>query len=238
MGRGWDITRRTLAYTNHTLLPEALEKWPVELFETLVPRHLEIVYEINRRFLDDVRRSAIPDDERRVQRVSLIEEGPTRRVRMAHWPSWARTAPTAWPRSTPTAAHARAAAISPSCSRSASTTRRTASRPPLAAAGQSVACRSSSPRRSATAGSPTWTLLRELMPLAEDAGFREQFRAPSARPRSHSPTGCGGAPARSSIRTRSSTARSSASTNTSGSCSTCCTSSSSTTGCAATRTWT
>jgi starch phosphorylase len=79
----WDITVRTLAYTNHTLLPEALEKWPVELFETLIPRHLEIIYEINRRFLDDLRRR-YPGDDARVQRMSLIEEAPQRRVRMAH----------------------------------------------------------------------------------------------------------------------------------------------------------
>ncbi len=81
--QAWDITLRTLAYTNHTLLPEALERWPVALFETLIPRQLEIVYEINRRFLDDVRRR-FPGDQARVQRVSLIEEGPVRRVRMAH----------------------------------------------------------------------------------------------------------------------------------------------------------
>src|SRR5579863_2040544 len=79
----WDITLRTLAYTNHTLLPEALERWPVELFELLIPRHLELVYEINRRFLDDVRR-LYPDDQARVQRMSLIEEGLVRKVRMAH----------------------------------------------------------------------------------------------------------------------------------------------------------
>ncbi|HTY89372.1 MAG TPA: glycogen/starch/alpha-glucan phosphorylase, partial [Candidatus Acidoferrum sp.] len=79
----WDITRRTLAYTNHTLLPEALEKWPVRWFEMLLPRHLEIIYEINRRFLDDVR-VRYPGDEGRLQRVSLIEEGPQRRVRMAN----------------------------------------------------------------------------------------------------------------------------------------------------------
>src|SRR5262249_24528757 len=79
----WDLTRRTLAYTNHTLLPEALERWPVALFEALIPRQLEIIYEINRRFLDDVRR-ARPGDEARVQRVSLIEETPSRKVRMAH----------------------------------------------------------------------------------------------------------------------------------------------------------
>jgi starch phosphorylase len=81
--QAWDLTQRSLAYTNHTLLPEALEKWPVDLFETLIPRQLEIIYEINRRFLDDVRRR-YPGDESRVQRVSLIEEGPNRRVRMAH----------------------------------------------------------------------------------------------------------------------------------------------------------
>jgi len=81
--QAWDITLRTLAYTNHTLLPEALEKWPVAHFEVLIPRHLEIIYEINRRFLADVRRR-YPGDEARVQRVSLIEESPVRRVRMAH----------------------------------------------------------------------------------------------------------------------------------------------------------
>jgi starch phosphorylase len=79
----WDLAVRTLAYTNHTLLPEALEKWPVDLFEQLLPRHLEIVYEINRRFLDQVRQR-YPGDEPRVARMSLIEEGPVRRVRMAH----------------------------------------------------------------------------------------------------------------------------------------------------------
>ncbi len=79
----WDLTVRTLAYTNHTLLPEALERWPVELFEVLIPRHLEIIYEINHRFLEDVRRSH-PGDEERVQRMSLIEEGPVKKVRMAH----------------------------------------------------------------------------------------------------------------------------------------------------------
>lgn len=76
----WDLTLRTLAYTNHTLLPEALERWPLGMFEVLIPRHLEIIREINRRFLDDVRRR-FPGDEARVHRVSLIEEG---KVRMAH----------------------------------------------------------------------------------------------------------------------------------------------------------
>jgi len=81
--RAWDLTRRTLAYTNHTLLPEALEKWPLAWFATLVPRHLEIILEINRRFLDDVR-TRFPGDEGRVQRTSLVEEGPDRKIRMAN----------------------------------------------------------------------------------------------------------------------------------------------------------
>src|SRR5438093_870844 len=79
----WDLTQRTLAYTNHTLLPEALEKWPVTWFEVLLPRHLEIIFEINRRLLDDVR-SRFPGDESRVANVRLIEEGLPRRVRMAN----------------------------------------------------------------------------------------------------------------------------------------------------------
>ncbi len=81
--QAWDLTQRTLAYTNHTLLPEALEKWPLAWFENLLPRHLEIIYEINRRLLEDVRQRS-PGDEGRVQRVSLVEEGPERKVRMAN----------------------------------------------------------------------------------------------------------------------------------------------------------
>ena len=79
----WDLTQRTLAYTNHTLLPEALEKWPVIWFEQMLPRHLEIIYEINRRLIDDVRRR-FPNDEGRVERVSLVEEGAERKIRMAN----------------------------------------------------------------------------------------------------------------------------------------------------------
>ena len=81
--RAWDITRKVFAYTCHTLMPEALEKWPVALFEQLLPRHLEIIYEINRRFLDEVR-TRFPGDEQRVMRMSLIEEHPVRQVRMAY----------------------------------------------------------------------------------------------------------------------------------------------------------
>src|SRR6267142_4381437 len=79
----WGLTQRTLAYTNHTLLPEALEKWPLAWFALLLPRHLEIIFEINRRFLDDVR-ARFPGDTGRVERVSLIEEGGAKHVRMAN----------------------------------------------------------------------------------------------------------------------------------------------------------
>jgi starch phosphorylase len=81
--RAWEATVRTFGYTNHTLLPEALEVWPVSLFGRLLPRHLEIVYEINRRLLDQVR-SRFPGDEGRVQRLSLIDEHGERSVRMAN----------------------------------------------------------------------------------------------------------------------------------------------------------
>jgi len=81
--QGWAITLNTLAYTNHTLLPEALEKWPLAWFETLLPRHLEIIYEINRRLLDLVGQR-FPNDNRRLTSVSLIEETSPPKVRMAN----------------------------------------------------------------------------------------------------------------------------------------------------------
>jgi starch phosphorylase len=79
----WDITRGTLAYTNHTLLPEALERWPVEWMQFLIPRQLEIIFEINRRLLDDIR-ARYPGDLGRVARTSLVEEGQTKHIRMAN----------------------------------------------------------------------------------------------------------------------------------------------------------
>jgi starch phosphorylase len=79
----WDITVATFAYTNHTLLPEALETWPLELFDQSLPRHLEIIYEINRRFLNEVRTRFLGDAER-VRRMSLIGEDGGKHVRMAH----------------------------------------------------------------------------------------------------------------------------------------------------------
>lgn len=81
--QAWHITQQTFGYTNHTLLPEALETWSIPLFGSALPRHLEIVYEINRRFLEEVR-EVYPDDEDRVRRLSLIDEHGDRSVRMAH----------------------------------------------------------------------------------------------------------------------------------------------------------
>src|SRR5215475_2537955 len=81
--QAWDITRRTLAYTNHTLLPEALEKWPLQWFEMVLPRQLEIILAINHRLLEEVR-ARFPGDEDRVSRTSLVEEGGERKIRMAN----------------------------------------------------------------------------------------------------------------------------------------------------------
>jgi starch phosphorylase len=79
----WEITRATLGYTNHTLVPEALEKWPVQMLEAVLPRHLQIIYEINRRFLERVR-VAYPGDSERLERMSLIDESTPKHVRMAN----------------------------------------------------------------------------------------------------------------------------------------------------------
>jgi len=81
--RAWSITERTFGYTNHTLLPEALEKWPVSLMEYVAPRHLQIIYEINRRFLEQIT-VRWPGDESLVRNVSIIEEGDEKQVRMSH----------------------------------------------------------------------------------------------------------------------------------------------------------
>ena len=81
--QAWDITRRTFSYTNHTLLPEALETWPVEFFERILPRHLQIIYLVNRALLDEVS-ARTPGDLDRRQRMSLIDEAHGRHVRMAH----------------------------------------------------------------------------------------------------------------------------------------------------------
>ena len=99
-GMGWDqawnITTHTFGFTNHTLLPEALERWPLPMFGSLLPRHLQIIYEINRRFLDEVR-AKFPGDEARVARMSLIDEHDQKYVRMAYLAWWAVTRSTASP---------------------------------------------------------------------------------------------------------------------------------------------
>ncbi|MEO8182396.1 MAG: glycogen/starch/alpha-glucan phosphorylase [Deltaproteobacteria bacterium] len=79
----WSITERTVAYTNHTLMPEALERWPVKMFERLLPRHLQLIYEINQRFMRRVQ-TRWPGDLDRMRRMSIIEEGPKKQIRMAH----------------------------------------------------------------------------------------------------------------------------------------------------------
>ncbi|ACH39454.1 glycogen phosphorylase [Citrifermentans bemidjiense Bem] len=79
----WDITRKTFAYTNHTILPEALEQWPVWFFEQILPRHLQIVYEINEYFLKEIR-ERFPGDAERLSRMSIVEEHWERKIRMAH----------------------------------------------------------------------------------------------------------------------------------------------------------
>ena len=116
-------------YTNHTLMPEALERWPVKLFERLLPRHLMIIYEINHRFMRQVQ-TRWPGDMDRMRRMSIIEEGDGRTSRCA-WrtsrPS-ARTASTAWPRCTPSSSRATCCPTFTSCGPSGSTTRPTASR--------------------------------------------------------------------------------------------------------------
>jgi starch phosphorylase len=81
--RAWEITRATFAYTNHTLLPEALEKWPVDLMERVIPRHLQVIFEINARFLKQVA-ERFPGDVSRVQRMSLVDENGGKQVRMAN----------------------------------------------------------------------------------------------------------------------------------------------------------
>jgi starch phosphorylase len=230
----WDLTVRTLAYTNHTLLPEALEKWPLAWFERMLPRHLEIIFEINRRFLDTVR-SRFPGDEGRVTRTSLVEEGDSRKVRMAnlaivgshstngvaalHSELLRRTTVKDLADVFPERFNNKTNGVTP--------------RRWLLLANRPLA------RAITDAIGDGWitdlSALRRLAPLADDAAFRPGSARPSARPRRSSRTGCGRLPASSWTRTASSTATSSASTSTSGSSSTPCASPSSTTGCARSR---
>ena len=232
--QAWDITLRTLAYTNHTLLPEALERWPVELFEVLIPRHLEIVYEINRRFLDDVRR-LYPGDEARVQRMSLIEEGPARKVRMAHLAVVGSHSTNGV-----AAIHSellRTRVLSDFAemfpARFNNKTNGVTPRRWLQQANPFL-IPAHHPGRSARNGSPTWRNFATSCRWPRTRASASNSATPSARPRWRSPTGSRPPRARSSIPTRSLTARSNAFTNTSANCSTSCTSSFCTTGCGTT----
>jgi len=85
--KAWEVTQASFGYTNHTLLSEALETWPVELFQRLLPRHLTIIYEINRRFLRQVM-NRFPNDEARLARMSIVDDGngtlESKRIRMAY----------------------------------------------------------------------------------------------------------------------------------------------------------
>lgn len=81
--KAWDITTRSIAYTNHTVLPEANERWPCGLMEYVLPRHMQIIYEINQRHLDTVAK-LYPGDMGKLKRLSIIEEEPEKRVHMSH----------------------------------------------------------------------------------------------------------------------------------------------------------
>ena len=218
----WQITQSTMGYTNHTLLPEALEKWPVALLERVLPRHLQIIYEINRRFLAHVA-SVWPGDHGRLQRMSLIEEGDPKQVRMAHLSI--------------VGSHS-VNGVSALHSRLVQTT--------LAPDFYALwperfnnKTNGVTPRRWLVQANPllaglitrtigdTWMTdlerLRELEPCANDSAFRQEFSVDQARQQGTTrPRDPADDLGHASIRTRCSTCRSSAFTNTSGSCSTSC----------------
>jgi hypothetical protein len=215
--QAFDLTKRTLAYTNHTLLPEALEKWPVALFEVLLPRHLELIYEINRRLLDEVR-LRFPGDDGKASRISLIEEGPERRVRMAnlaivgsHSTNGVAAIHSELLRTTTVKDLAE---LFPN----GSTTRRTASRRGGGCGSPIHRSRVLSTLRSAKAGPPISINCASCVRSPATPRCAIRSGEPSARPRSASRTGCTRTPVNASIPTRSSTARSSGSTSTRGSC--------------------
>ena len=174
--QAWDITRRTFAYTCHTLLPEALEKWPVDLFGRLLPRHLEIVYEINHHFLEQVRQR-FPGDRDRVARMSIIEEvsgapgahGPPGQRGQLLDQRRGRTAVQA-------AAPSGRCAISPTCGRRNSTTRPTASPHAASCGWPTPGCPT---LITATIGEGWLTdldQLRELEPYVDDKAFCAAWR--------------------------------------------------------------
>ena len=216
----WDITRRTLAYTNHTLLPEALERWPVEWMRFLIPRQLEIIYEINRRLLDDIR-ARFPGDAGRAARTSLVEEGQTKHIRMANLAivgSHSTNGVAAIHSEPP--AHDDGARPRRGVSRALQQQDERRHAAALAPTGESLARRDDF-------GRDRRRLDRRPRATEKASAARGGRRVPgggfarlNARARPGSPTGSSGIRTSSSIRTRSSTARSSAFTSTSASCST------------------
>ena len=215
----WDLTRRTLAYTNHTLLPEALERWPVEWMELLIPRHLEIIFEINRRLLEDIR-ARFPGDAGRAARTSLVEEGQAKHIRMAnlaivgsHSTNGVAAIHSELLRKTTVRDLAEAFPERFNNKTNGVTPRRW-----LRLANPSLA------ETISAAIGDSWiadlTQLQKLRPLADDAAFRAECSQSQARGqgpvRRLGQAAYGRSP---SIRTRSSIAKSSASTNTSANCS-------------------
>ena len=213
----WSVTCRTFAYTNHTLLPEALERWSIAVFGRVLPRHLQIIYEINAHFLEEVRIRFL-GDEARIARLSLIDESGERYVRMAHLAcvgSHAINGVAELHCGTAEARRAQGFLRDVAAQVQQQDQRRDAAA--LDGAVQSASCRSSSASISATAGSRTcrscsgssrWPTTRTFAA----AGARSSSTTSALSPRSPS-----SAPASSPTRTRCSTCWSSASTNTSAS---------------------
>ena len=179
--QAWDLTKKTLAYTNHTLLPEALEKWPVELFEMLIPRHLEIIYEINRRVLDEVR-LRFPGDDGRTGASALLKRAPNAK---SAWPTWqllARTAQMASPRSTRTSADDHGQGSGRDVSRALQQQDQRGDAAAMVAASQSQ-----TGRRHLECHWRRWITnlseLSKLKPLADDAAFATLFSRQSAKPK-------------------------------------------------------
>ena len=174
--QAWDLTQRTLAYTNHTLLPEALEKWPLAWFEMMLPRHLEIIFEINRRLLDD---SADALPRRRRPRPAREPDRGRPEQASAHGQSGDRRLAQHQRRgrhSLQTAAHHYGQGLGRDVSGTFQQQDQRRHTPPLAAAGESRRSLGRSPRPSATAGSPISSQLSKLKPLADDKSFRDAFR--------------------------------------------------------------
>ncbi len=238
--RAWDIVHRTFGYTNHTLLTEALERWPVSMFETFLPRHLSIMYEINRRFLRQVIMRWPNDNADRQRRMSLIEEGKEKQVRMANLAVVASHKVNGVAALHSELVRTELSRTSPSSGPSGSPTRPTASPRGAGSCSRTRGSPAPSPTASARAGSPTSRSSTSSCRSPTTSSSAPCSAASSARTRWPS---CGTSRARSrsarprcaSTWTRSSTSRSSACTSTSGSCSRRCTSSRSTSASSATR---